>query len=103
MPPATAGEAKTYACSCCLYTGLPVAASRTWNRLESEVTKYPLPPATAGEVITQLIWLLNRRDRDRPPVSSRRRGFEPSLPNARPQARRPGMTRRRQESVLRGA
>ncbi len=58
--PAISGEEKMKALSSCCSTALPVSASTTWYRRESDVEKYTFPPLTAGEVTTQLPLLLTR-------------------------------------------
>src|SRR5436190_23962978 len=57
--PATDGDENMYAFPCWRTTGLPLFASTTWYKLESDVAKNTFPSATAGDVITQLRSLKN--------------------------------------------
>src|SRR4030095_7624822 len=57
--PATAGEENMYAFPCWRTTGLPLFASTTGYKLESDVAKNTFPSTTAGDVFTQLRSLKN--------------------------------------------
>jgi len=47
--PATAGDENMYAFPCWRTIGLPLFASTTWYKLESDVAKNTFPSATAGD------------------------------------------------------